>query len=656
LSRGRFAGISVIAFICAMLLPAAATAQTSGNESLVTRIREVSFDSSGNTRLVVSVAGTAITSSTALTADDFTVKEQGLEVGGLAVSPLAESRTPIAVVLVMDTSESMAGPKLAAAKLAALEFIASMPSNVRAAVINFGTTVTVTQDFTTNHAPLNTAINSLQVQGRTALYDAVVAATTLLSRQANIQHNVVVLSDGGDSDSKGKLSDVLSALQTTSTPATTVLIGPPSAGQAILQQIADAVKGGDALLVSDTAKLRAAFALAGQAVSSQYALTYPGKDKFTKDLNISVTATVSGFTASDSSSVINKRQQAQPETGPRPAPKPLVGAFGGNLGLYLGIFAAFVAAALFFGMLLWAPVGRAGDRALARRLRLYTRGADRKGKKETTGSALSASAVGRRALSVVDKLPRPKNFDENMQKELDQAGWPLRSSEFIILQFGAFILGLLIGGVLLRRLWMGIVFGVVGAVLPRLLLTAQINRRSSQFLSQLPDTLQLLAGSLSAGYGFLQALDTIAKETVAPTSVEFARVLSEARLGRALEDALDSMAERVGGEDFRWVVLAINIQRQVGGNLAQLLTTVATTLREREQVRRQIKVLSAEGKLSAYILVALPFVLFGYLSLINPQYIHQLTNATIGKIMLIGAIVLIGIGGLWMRKMIKIDV
>jgi tight adherence protein B len=154
----------------------------------------------------------------------------------------------------------------------------------------------------------------------------------------------------------------------------------------------------------------------------------------------------------------------------------------------------------------------------------------------------------------------------------------------------------------------------------------------------------------------MQALDTVTKEATPPTSSEFARVLSETRLGMPMDEAMDAMAERIGSEDFKWVVLAINIQRQVGGNLAALLTTVANTLREREQVRRQIKVLSAEGRLSAVILVVLPFALFGYLSLVNPDYIGELTGSTLGRIAIAIALVLIGVGSVWMRKVIKIDV
>jgi tight adherence protein B len=195
-----------------------------------------------------------------------------------------------------------------------------------------------------------------------------------------------------------------------------------------------------------------------------------------------------------------------------------------------------------------------------------------------------------------------------------------------------------------------------GAVLPRLVLANRVAKRESLFLSQLPDVLQLLSGSLQAGYGFMQAIDTVAKEATPPASTEFSRVLAEARLGMPVEDALNSMAERVGGEDFRWVVLAINIQRQVGGNLAALLSTVAATLREREMVRRQIKVLSAEGRLSAIILVALPFLLAGYISVVNPGYLQTMFDETVGKIMVAGGVVLMGIGIVWMRKIIKIDV
>lgn len=196
----------------------------------------------------------------------------------------------------------------------------------------------------------------------------------------------------------------------------------------------------------------------------------------------------------------------------------------------------------------------------------------------------------------------------------------------------------------------------IGGAAPRVVVANKIERRTSAFLAQLPDTLQLLAGSLKAGYGLLQAIDTVVQETDDPTSTEFARVLTEARLGMPLEDALEGMAGRMRSEDFGWVVMAINIQKQVGGNLAALLEVVAGTLREREQVRRQVKVLSAEGRLSAVVLIALPFFFAGYLALVNGEYLGELLSSGIGLAMIAGGIALMALGIAWIRKIIAIEV
>ena len=150
-------------------------------------------------------------------------------------------------------------------------------------------------------------------------------------------------------------------------------------------------------------------------------------------------------------------------------------------------------------------------------------------------------------------------------------------------------------------------------------LTVRADRRRARFSDQLGDTLQLLAGSLRAGYGLLQAIDAVAQEAEEPTRQEFRRLVIETRLGRDLTDALHSMADRVGGEDFEWVVQAIEIHREVGGDLAEVLDTVAGTIRERNQLHRQVKALSAEGRLSAYVLMAAARVLVLVLAAAQPR-------------------------------------
>jgi tight adherence protein B len=199
--------------------------------------------------------------------------------------------------------------------------------------------------------------------------------------------------------------------------------------------------------------------------------------------------------------------------------------------------------------------------------------------------------------------------------------------------------------------------GVIAAMIPIMILNRKKEKRRAQFLRVLPDTLQLMAGSLRAGYGVMQAIDSVAKESTGPTAEEFGRVLTEARLGMPLDLALSDMSERIDNDDFRWVVLAITIQREVGGNLAELLDTVAAVLREREMLRRQIKVLSAEGRLSAIVLIGLPIFLTIYLTLINPSYIGLLvTTGLLGWSMVIVALVLMGLGIIWIRKLITIEV
>jgi len=196
----------------------------------------------------------------------------------------------------------------------------------------------------------------------------------------------------------------------------------------------------------------------------------------------------------------------------------------------------------------------------------------------------------------------------------------------------------------------------VGLGLPFGYLIVKESRRTSAFLAQLPDTLQLIAGSLSAGYSMPQAIDTVVREADQPISGEFNRALVEARLGVPIEDALDGVAERMHSKDFGWVVMAIRIQREVGGNLAELLGTVAATLRERERLRRQVKVLSAEGRLSAWILGLLPPVFSLYLLLTQPSYLKPLVTEALGVLLLGVGVTLLAVGVLWMRKAITVEV
>jgi len=211
------------------------------------------------------------------------------------------------------------------------------------------------------------------------------------------------------------------------------------------------------------------------------------------------------------------------------------------------------------------------------------------------------------------------------------------------------ILGTLMGGLLL-----GLLLAVGTPLGAKLLLSVKTGRRQSAFADQLDDSLQLMASSLRAGHSLLRAVDSVAQEAAAPTSEEFTRIVVETRVGRDLNDALDEVAARMGSDDFVWVAQAIAIHREVGGNLAEVLDAVGHTIRERNAIRRQVKALSAEGKLSAIVLMGLPFGIGGFIGLTNPGYLAGFAESVVGYGMLAVSALLLVVGGLWLKKMVSI--
>jgi tight adherence protein B len=232
------------------------------------------------------------------------------------------------------------------------------------------------------------------------------------------------------------------------------------------------------------------------------------------------------------------------------------------------------------------------------------------------------------------RFAEARGFSDSLDAQLEAAGVSLRSGEFVVASVGAALLGGVLGAALLGNFFLALIIGGVGALVPTMLLRTALGKRADKLREQLPDVLTIMASSLRAGHSFLQSLDTVAKEITQPAATEFQRVVAEIRLGRPAEDALEALASRVGSEDFKWAVLAVNIQREVGGNLAEILDNVADTLRERAMLRRQIRVLTSEGRLSAWVLALLPIGIGLYMGAVNPDYISLLFTETIGLFML----------------------
>ena len=275
---------------------------------------------------------------------------------------------------------------------------------------------------------------------------------------------------------------------------------------------------------------------------------------------------------------------------------------------------------------------------------------------EEAGPSFVDSRLVRHAVGLTSKMAGRGDLLVKVERLLEQANLPLRPAEALFF-YGA---GVALVGVVAMAgapsVAVGLVFAGLAAALPIIVVRQLRRRRLKAFEAQLPDTLNLLAGSLRAGYSFLQGLEAVVKETSEPMARELRRVLAEARLGRPLEDALADVAVRMESRDFDWSVLAIRIQREVGGNLAELLQTVAETMTQRSRLRGEVRALTAEGRISGIIMGLLPVGLGLFMFTASPGYINDLFSSMAGWAMVTGSAIMAAAGFLWIQKIIKIEV
>ena len=238
-------------------------------------------------------------------------------------------------------------------------------------------------------------------------------------------------------------------------------------------------------------------------------------------------------------------------------------------------------------------------------------------------------------------------------EKLDLAGMRIGQAELTILAGAGALVGLA-AGLVVGSLPLGLLLAVIAPLAPRVVVGMRIAKRRKAFGSQLDSMLHLLSGGLRAGHSILRAIDAAAAESPEPTAHEMRRIVRDTSLGRDLLESLEETAERMESEDFVWIAQAIQINRQVGGNLAEVLDQVNETIRERGEIKGHIAALAAEGKFSAYILMALPLGIVALLMVINPSYMTPLFTDPLGWAMIGASAVLMTIGGLWLRKLIAI--
>ncbi|MBV8236906.1 MAG: type II secretion system F family protein [Acidimicrobiia bacterium] len=419
-----------------------------------------------------------------------------------------------------------------------------------------------------------------------------------------------------------------------------------------LQNLTGATQG-QYLDTADPTTVGQLFNQVQQSLHNQYQITYTSTASAGTPLDLLLT-----FGSNQASASVNPGGVAQ---GAATQPQAVshsgkYGFLGSTAGKWLAVLLGLIAAGLLaYGIILIAVRERS---TLESALQPYTgEGEDEDyGYEPEPHMAFADSALMQKAVGLTARIAEERGVLARVESMMEQADLPLRAAEALFFYVASVVVLTLLAAVISRSLFVTLATLAVLALLPPATLNFLASQRKRKFQSQLPDMLQLIAGSLRAGYSLLQGVEAVAQEVEEPMGAELRRVLAEARLGRVLEDSLDDMAERLDSRDFAWAVMAIRIQREVGGNLAELLSTVAETMIARERLRREVRALTAEGRISAIILALLPIGLGVVMYSINRDYMNVLLHDSFGQVLLIGAALLAGVGFYWMKKTIEIDI
>ncbi len=641
---GRVAYVAFALTLLSTLVGASATsAQTGGSraDGLLT-IRGI--DASDQRAVKVTVLWTG--NPTDLSR--MSLRENGAERKVASLVDLRETGRRLATVVVIDLSGSMNdNGVLTSTKEAVSEMARNLPEGDQIAIVSFSNDAHVETAFTSNADQVQTALDGMAApsDGRTAMYDGIRKAVSLFETRPGLQPNILLVTDGKDDVSSAVLNDARASVASSGAAFFAVqLTHKDEVDSGAIRSIIERT-GGAAFSGSSDSEIGQAFTDVMTTMRSQFVATFESEvDQGAVDITVSVGGQeqAASFVAGGKAEGASTAQVIKTKK-----------AFGPEF-LRSSPIVPVLLAGLAIGLLVYAVVNLVGSRndGLNSVLSPYIDGGPIVD--EADGS-LAQTALLQRAVEMTEDFAERQGFLEKVSSLLERADLPLRAAEALFFYVAGVLLVSLMG-----IFGLGLLPGLITAILAALLPLAVVNfiagRRSRQFVAQLPDMLHLLSGSLRAGYSLMQGVEAVSQEVEEPMGKELRRVVTEARLGRELEESLDAVAERMASPDFAWAVMAVRIQREVGGNLSELLLTVAETMVQRERLRRDVASLTAEGRLSAIILGLLPIGLGGFMYMSNPIYMEPLFTTGLGQAMLGLAAVGLVVGFIWMKKTITIEV
>ena len=557
--------------------------------------------------------------------------ENGKRVNGLEAANLGRAKS---VVLAVDRSQSMRGRALANATLAARAFVRQKPGSDRVAVVAVGKRAVQVTGFSSSTIDVDAALRTVEVDTvrGTALYDAIVLSSEALGTESLASRVLILLTDGQEVSSEVSLEAAIAAARAAGVTVYPIAIESASFSPAPLKKLAKAT-GGRYTGARDSASLLGVYNSIAAELKRTWQLTYttsarPGEEIRLAGAGASLTTSMPGLSA-----VVAPVESKLPDAifG--------IGPLLTALLVGLCIFGAGVFA-------LRAPHGAHIRRQLAPHL-------GQKERKRSRGPVQERFATASAVLQATEKAFGHLKVWHSLHRLIIRADLPLRTVELAYICVGAGLVPGFLFAVAGASSLLILLVMVGGATLPIVVVWWKARRRLLALDDQLPDVLTTLAASLKAGHSFRQGIQAVVDEGNEPASGEFKRVLTETSLGRPMDDALAEMSERVGSENLSFVVTSVTIQRQVGGSLAGIFDMVAETVRNRQHFARKIRSLTASGKMSAYVLLGLPFFIAGALTLMNPDYMAPLYTTSVGHMLIGMGLTMMFFGSLILRKIVS---
>jgi tight adherence protein B len=519
---------------------------------------------------------------------------------------------------------------------AARTLIAGKPARSEAAVFTFARTPQLVAPWSTDDSDIGDALSGVTPSPKTALWDSVVAAGQQLAGRDTTTRAIVLLTDGRDNASVADLNSALKVVSAAHVRVFAIGLAGANLDRADLQTIVDRT-GGEFIEVQSADQLKSVYAGLARRLGHQYVLSYTSQQR-TAGRTVIVQARLG-------SAVVEQRYTV-PEGAAVAASSSSAGD-GGLLGsnLAVAVLAGAVGVAVLLGAFLaLRPLGMAP----AKRLRGYGPGGPAR------PSSLPEITPVRPTTPAMSRWT-PRGVWTRFNADVERGGITERPGRIVLGAAGASILAAIVVAAVTGRPVTAIVIAPLGPIIAWAYVTRRASSWYAHFDSTLADSLTVLASSLRAGHSLLQAIAHVAEEADDRVAAEWQENVRQTRLGITVEDALDEMVVRVGNRDLQWIALVARVQHQAGGNMAEMFDIVAETVRQRHRLRDQIQALTAQGRMSRWVLTIMPFAMAAMFFVLSPTYLQQLYSP-LGALLIVVAVVSVCIGSFWLKKITEIEV